>query len=107
MPFAGQQVISTSKKTGEIANVTFNFLSSLGASETISTQSVTATVYSGTDASPSSIISGSATASGTVVTQKLTGGVSGVIYQLLCSITTSLSQTLQQSSYLAVVPALV
>lgn len=107
MPFAGQQVLSVPKKVGETANVTFNFQSSLAGGETISTQSVAASVYSGVDASPSAIISGSATASGAVVTQKITAGVSGVIYQLLCTVTTSLSQTLQQSSYLAVVPALV
>lgn len=106
MPFGGEQVQTISKKVGETANVTFNFAASLAASETISTQTVTATVYSGVDASPSALISGAATASGVVVTQKLTLGVSGVIYQLLCSITTSLGQTLQQSSYFAVVPAL-
>lgn len=95
------------KKVGETAPTTFDFTSQLGATETISTQVVAATVYSGVDANPSAIISGAATASGKIVSQVLTAGVSGVIYQLLCTITTSLGKTLQQASYLAVVPALV
>jgi hypothetical protein len=81
---------------------TFNFLSALAGGETISTQIVTCSVYSGVDASPSSMISGAATASGAIVTQKITGGVAGVIYSLLCTITTSLGRTLQLSAYLTI-----
>lgn len=98
------RIIFEGKTDGETVTLTFSFLSRLAASETISTQTVTATVYSGTDASPSSIISGSASASGSNVTQKITGGVVGVIYQLLCTITTSTSQTLELTGFLAVVP---
>jgi hypothetical protein len=106
MSFAGQKVQYFPKKVGETAPVTFDFTSQMGVSETVSTQVVAATVYSGVDASPSAIISGSASASGKVVSQAITAGVSGCVYQLVCTITTSLSQTLQQSSYLAVVPDL-
>lgn len=106
MPFGGSQG-QLPKKVGETGPATFDFTSSLGATETISTQSVAATVYSGVDANPSAIISGAATASGKIVSQTLTAGVSGCIYQLVCTITTSLSKTLQQSSYFAVVPALI
>lgn len=105
MPFGGTQGQQV-KRAGETAPVTFDFTSAMGAAETISTQSVVATVYSGVDATPSAIINGAATASGKVVSQSITAGVSGVVYQLVCTITTSLSKTLQQSSYLAVVPAL-
>jgi len=94
------------KFAGEIRNQTFDFISSLAASETISTQVTTCTVYSGVDASPSSVIMGAATASGTIVTQKIGGGVAGVIYELLCKITTSAGQTLELSGYLAIVPDL-
>lgn len=87
-------------------NVEFDFLSLLAIGETISTQVVTASVYSGTDASPSSLISGSAIASGTIVTQKLTGGIAGVTYELVCTITTSAGQTLVLQGYLIVVGAL-
>lgn len=99
-------VILPAKLLGETRTVTFNFTSLLAPTETISTQTVTATTYSGTDTSPSSIISGSASASGMVVSQKVTAGTLGVIYELLCTITTSLSQTLQLAGNLAVVPDL-
>ena len=93
------------KLSGDTVTVQFDFTSSLG-SETISTQTVTASVYSGTDATPSAIISGTATASGAVVSQKITAGTVGVIYELLCTITTSGGQTLTKSAFLAVVPDL-
>lgn len=90
------------KRQGETKTYTFDFTSSMASSETISTQVVTATVYSGTDASPSSIISGSATASGKIVSQKLTAGVEGVLYLIVCTITTNLGQTLIRDGVLAV-----
>lgn len=92
------------KLVGETVTETFDFTSRLAASETISTQVVTAVVYTGTDASPSSIISGSASASGQKVTQKITAGTSGVVYLLTCTITTSAGQTLLLEAFLAVVP---
>jgi hypothetical protein len=80
----------------------FDFAQSLAVGETISSQSVTAVVYSGTDASPSSIISGAATSSGSQVTQTITGGVVGVTYVLACVITTSASKTFVLDGYLTV-----
>ena len=84
-----------------------DFTDALTAGSTISTQSVTASVYSGTDASPSAIVSGVATASGTKVTQKITAGTVGVIYQLTWTVTTSDSLTLKKLGFLAIVPDLV
>lgn len=98
------RVILDPKRVSSVQNYPFDFISQLAFGETISTQVVTATVWSGVDASPSSIISGSASASGTIVTQKITGGVSGVIYLLKCSITTSLGQTLILEGLLAILP---
>lgn len=95
------------KLAGSTYNATFDFTSQLGASETISTQVCTSTVYSGTDASPASMINGSATASGSVVTQSITAGTAGVVYYIKCVITTSLSQTLNMVGLLAVVPDVV
>lgn len=100
VPFAG-------KYLGESPLVAFDFTSSLAIPETISTQTVTASVYSGVDSNPSALISGAASASGAIVTQKVTGGVVGVVYELLCTITTSLGQTLELSGYFPVVPDLV
>lgn len=93
------------KIAAEVKNVTFDFTSLLASGETISTQVVTAAVYSGTDAAPSAIISGAASASGSVVTQKITGGTTGVIYELTCTITTSLGETLILVGLLAVIPS--
>lgn len=98
------RIVFDPKTDGETVTLTFNFLSRMAAGETISTQIVAASVYSGVDGSPSSIVSGSASASGQSVTQKITGGVVGVIYQLLCTITTSAGQTLELAGFLAVVP---
>ena len=94
------------KLVGETRAYTFDFTSKMTVGSTISTQSVAASVYSGVDASPSSIVTGSASASGTVVTQKITAGTSGVMYELLCTITTSDSLTLSLVGILAVVPDL-
>ena len=95
-----------SKLQGETETYQFDFSSRLAVGETISTQSCAAAVYSGTDASPSAIISGSATASGAVVSQKLTAGTVGVIYEVICTITTSAGQTLLLAGYMAVVQKL-
>jgi len=77
----------------------FDFSSLLAIGETISTQTVTASVYSGTDASPSNIISGAATVSGGIVTQLIdTTGT----YELLAAVTTSAGQTLHLSGYLTI-----
>lgn len=98
------RVIFDPKRSGETVTLQFDFASRLAVSETISTQSVAASVYSGTDASPSAIISGSATASGTIVSQKITAGTIGVTYSLACTITTSAGQTLLMVGFLTVIP---
>lgn len=98
------RVIFPGKYSGATITTTFDFTSQLASGETISTQAVTAVVYSGTDASPSSLISGSATASGAIVSQKVTAGTVGVTYLLTCTITTSASQTLILTGLLVVVP---
>lgn len=93
-----------SKLSGETVTLTFPFTLPEGA--TISSATVVASVYSGTDSNPSAILSGSDSTSGSNILQKVTGGVEGVIYQLLCSATLSDGQILQLAGYLAVTPAL-
>lgn len=94
------------KLASEKLALEFDFTSRLAASETISTKSVVAVVYSGSDPTPQNLIFGSATASGQVVTQLVRDGVLGVMYEVTCTITTSAGQTLQLAGYLAVVPNL-
>lgn len=94
------------KLTGTTLNFPVDFISRLGVGETISSASVTMSVYSGTDPSPQSMVSGSATISGSVVTQLFTGGVLGVIYEALYGVVTSLGQTPEIPAYLVVIPDL-
>ena len=91
------------KQSGETVTIPFSFLSHHATGETISSASTTATVYSGTDASPSAIIRGAASISGSTVSQKITAGTEGVTYLLLCSATTSTGQILKISGYLVIV----
>ena len=89
----------------ETQTLKVDFGDEMAVGETISTQSVAATVFSGTDSSPSSIISGSASVSGTEVSQKIAAPASaGNIYTLTWTITTSLSQTLKKSGLVAIAP---
>ena len=98
------RVILSPKLVGETKTITFDFTSMLAVGETISTKSTAASVFSGVDGSPSNVISGAASNSGAVVSQGVTGGVAGTIYNLLCTITTSTSQTLILGGFLAVLP---
>ena len=99
------RVVFPPKKPGETALEPFDFSSQLAAGETISTAGVTVSVWSGTDPSPGSLVSGAASIAAGVVSQAIQGGVSGVIYTLLCQVTTSLGQTLNMSGFLAVLGA--
>lgn len=94
------------KLVGSTVTVPFNFASDLAVGETLVVASCTCSVYSGTDASPSALLAGSASISGTVVSQNITAGVVGTLYELLCTATTSAGQTLLKSGYLAAVPDL-
>lgn len=87
--------------------LTFTFGGELAVGETISSAAVTAAVYSGTDATPSSVISGAASISGTNVTQLISGpgGEVGVTYALTCLAVTSLGQTVALMGYLVIKPA--
>jgi len=102
----GGRVIIPAKKQGETVILPFDFISKLSPGETILTASCSATTYTGADISPGAIIAGVATISGTVVNQLVTGGLLGVIYDVLARATTSLSQVIELSAYLAVVPDL-
>lgn len=97
-------IVLDSKQSGSTEPREFPFTSRLAIGETISSATVTAAVYSGVDASPSSILSGAASISGGIVTQTITGGTVGVIYSLSCAATTSLSNVLVLTAFLAVIP---
>ena len=90
------------KAVSETLKLSFDFTSSMAVTETITARGVAATVYSGVDLTPSSIISGVATVSGKIVSQVITGGTAGVQYLLNCGATTSAGQILVITAYLTV-----
>lgn len=98
------QIIFESKAVGETIPYTVNFSDRLQFGETINGASITVSVFSGTDASPSSMISGIATytAAGNV-TQTLTGGVAGVIYNIVYLVTGTNSHNYVKVGQLSVI----
>ena len=82
------------KRIDEDWNVVFDFTKRLASGETLSSATWTATVHAGTDASPNDIISGAASQSGALSTQKVIDGLEGVTYLLQCEATTSAPQVL-------------
>lgn len=88
---------------GDTISVSFDFSNDMSYGESIATKVVIATVVTGTDALPSDIVDGTATLEeDTVVSQKISGAETGVVYELLCTVTTSTGQTLEQASLLAI-----
>ena len=94
------------KQADATVPLTFDFTSELPSGVTVSAATTTCTVWSGTDASPQSVVDGAASISGTVVTQVVTGGVNGVIYLLECKATGSDGNIYPLQGYLAVTTAL-
>jgi len=99
------RIVLKAKSVGETNRYEFDFLSQLASGETISTQTVVASVFAGVlpdGELASDIIEGSPWKHNTSVYQRITAGVAGVIYKLTTTITTSASQTLILEGYLAV-----
>ena len=93
------------KLSGETQTYRMSFASKLTVGVTFSSATVTATVFAGTDASPSALISGTASVDGSDIVQSLTGGVAGVIYSLLWSATQSDGEVRYMTVLLPVLPA--
>ena len=87
----------------EIVPVTFDFVDDIATGATVTPVSVTVSVIEGTDASPSALLSGAATATGSVVTQWIDSGVVDVVYKLTSLVTVSDGQTLVLTAQLTVV----
>lgn len=93
--------IHTSKRPGETVTLAFDFAAELGGA-TISTKLCAASVLSGTDASPSSLISGAAQESAGIVLQLVQGGVHGVDYIVEATAVLSDGRTLKLPAVLPV-----
>lgn len=98
-------VIEASKLRGETITLRFEMLSRLAVSETLATTVCAVEVFSGTDAAPENILSGTASISGTVVSQQITGGSEGVIYKVTCAVRTSDNNILLNQAKIAVLPS--
>ncbi len=94
--------VQESKLVAEVLDLQVDFLSSLAPGETLISSSATVVVSSGIDPNPSAMLSGASTRLGTTVTQKLTGGLAGVVYLVNVSAGTSLSNIIVKQVYLAV-----
>jgi hypothetical protein len=95
--------VSPAKDVAETIPLVFQFGTRLQYGETITGNSVTCVLFSGTDPNPSAMISGAATVSGTTVTQSITGGLAGNIYTVVCIVTGSGSHNYSQECRLAVI----
>lgn len=100
----GTRVELPPKRQGEVISPPFDFSFKCQAGDILSAPVVTCTVWSGVDASPSSVLTGTNPITGQVVNVGLQAGVVGVIYIVKCSVTASLSGTLILEGMLAVLP---
>lgn len=94
------------KLASEVVPRTVDFIGKLPLGVTITAANVVASVWSGNDPAAGSIILGPASINGTQVTQRLTGGVAGCIYELLWIAVGSDNNSYRYSAYFAVVPDL-
>lgn len=98
------QLIFDAKAVGELQPYIVNFSDRLQFGEGINGAAVAVSVFSGTDASPNSMLSGAASfdAAGNV-TQNLTAGIAGVIYNVVFIVTGTNSHNYVKVGQLAVV----
>ncbi len=98
------QIILQEKAIGETQPYVVNFSDRLQFGESINGAAVTISVFSGTDPSPASMLLGTASydAYGNV-TQVLTGGLVGVIYNVVFTVTGTSSHNYIKRGTLAVV----
>lgn len=90
------------KLESEEFSIDIDVLSRLALGETVATAASNMSVASGVDATPTTMLSGLPSISGSIVSQKVIGGSPGVIYKLSTSIRTSLNNILVLESKLAV-----
>lgn len=97
-------LIFPSKAVGELQPYIVNFSDRLQFGESINGAGVTISVFSGTDSNPSAMLSGTTTydAFGNV-TQALTGGLVGVIYNVVFTVTGTASHNYVKVGQLAVI----
>lgn len=101
-----QDVLLPSKQVADSLLVNFPFQNQMVFGEVVTGAVVTITVYTGTDPNPTTMLSGTpdyTTGLGEYVLQTIVAGISGNIYQLVCTVATSLSNVFVCEAYLAVI----
>ena len=91
------------KHPSETLTLTFDFGRDLGSNTLVSAATVCLNALGVSDPSPSAVVSGSATISGTVVSQKVIGGLSGATYELQVTAVDSAGNVLLYSQLLPVI----
>ena len=89
----------TPKRATEQEVFTVDFSGLLGASETITSAVWSNTVIRGIDVTPNTMIQGSATITGALVSQVIKGGIAGNFYAPICTAQTSSGQVLILPEY--------
>jgi len=97
-----RHAISSSKLVGETVTMYFNFSDQAPFGETLSTPVCTSVVISGTDDAPEDMIFGAAVIEDTYVSQQVTLGLPGVIYNIICTVQGESSHVYQVKTCLAV-----
>lgn len=82
----------------------FDFLSRMGSGEAAATAAASISVYAGVDATPNIMVSGLASVSNNIVSQKIIGGEPGVIYLVTVSVRSTLNNIYINEAKLAVLP---
>lgn len=98
----GGKVILQTKKAGEVITYPFDFSRSLATGETITSVVSQCTVYTGVDPNPEDLIENAPSISGNEIFQTVSGGVVGVIYEILVKVDTSLNNIIEQAGALAI-----
>lgn len=92
------------KLEGESIEVAVDMLSRLQNGEVVLTAAAAMSVSSGTDPTPGTMVTDLPVISGSVVTQRVQGGLPGVIYTLALSIRTDANNIYINECKLAVLP---
>ena len=91
------------KHPSETLTLTFDFGRDLGTNSLVSAATVCLNALGVSDPTPSAVISGTSLISGTVVSQKVVGGLSGATYELQVTAVDSAGNVLLYSQLLPVV----
>ena len=99
-------VVIYSKQQAEVHQFVADFTGQLLTGESFigAGVSISVFVFSGSDSQPSAILVNPFTLIGNVVSQGLQQGIPGVVYEVVCHVTTNLSRGLTINTYLAVLP---